>query len=66
MFRLRNSGDSKAWVEENAGAYNEKTMMQLHTYAVNYEDYSFLYADITATKVSDMFLRKFEVYLVPI
>ena len=65
VFRLRNSGDIKAWVEENAGAYDEKTMMQLYKYAVNYEDYSFLYADLTATKVSEMFMRKFEVYLVP-
>ena len=65
VFRLRNSGDIKAWVEENAGAYDEKTMMQLYKYAVNCEDYSFLYADLTATKVSEMFMRKFEVYLVP-
>ena len=65
VFRLRNAGDIKAWVEENAGAYDEKTMMKLYKYAVDYEPYSFPYADLTATDVSEMFMHKFTTYLVP-
>jgi hypothetical protein len=65
VFRLRNSGDIKAWVEENAGAYDEKTLRGLYKHAVDYEKYSFLYCDLTATDPRRMFLRKFEAFLVP-
>ena len=65
VFRLRNSGDIKAWVEENAGAYDEKTVMKIYKYAVDYEPYSFLYCDLTATNKEKMFMRKFEAFLIP-
>jgi hypothetical protein len=66
VFRLRNASDLKAWIEENAGVYDEKTLMKLYRHAVDYEPYSFLYADLTATDVKKMFMRKFESFLVPI
>jgi hypothetical protein len=65
VFRLRNAGDIKAWVEENAGSYDEKTMLKMYKYAVDYEPYSFLYGDLTATTKELMWMRKFDAFLVP-
>ena len=65
VFRLRNASDINAWVEENAGAYDEKTLMKIYKYAVDYEPYSFLYGDLTDTKPEFMWMRKFDALLVP-
>ena len=65
VFRLRNSGDLKAWLEENAGAYDEKTLLKIYKHAVDYEAYSFLYCDLTATNPEKMFMRKFEAFIIP-
>ena len=65
VFRLRNSADLKAWLEENAGAYDEKTVLKIYKHAVDYAPYSFLYCDLRADP-EKMFMRKFESFLVPI
>ena len=64
VFRLRNSADLEAWLEENAGAYDKKTVLQIYKHAVNSEPYSFLYCDLRA-EPRFMFMRKFESFLVP-
>ena len=52
-------------MEENAGAYDEKTFIKLNKYAVDYEAFSFLYGDLTATKKEFMWMRKFDAYIMP-
>ena len=64
VFRLRNSGDLEAWLEENAGAYDKKTVLAIYKHAINYEPYSFLYCDLRADP-DKMFMRKFEAFIIP-
>ena len=65
IFRV-SQADIKAWVEENADHYDEKTLMKIYRYAVDYEPYSFLYAILNATDVKKAYMRKFSTFLVPI
>ena len=38
--------------------------MKLYNYAVDYEPYSLLYCDLTATPKERMYMRKLDAYLV--
>ena len=65
-FRLRNAGDLDAFLEENSGTYDKKTLMKMYKYCVDYEPYSFMYCDMRAKTKEKMFMRKFDAYVVPI
>ena len=64
VFRLRNSADLEAWLEENACAYDKKTVLKIYKHAVDFEPYSFLYCDLRADP-QQMFMRKFEAFIIP-
>ena len=55
-----------AWVTENARAYDEKTVRKIYKHAVTYKPSSFLYVVLTAANVKNMFMRKYDAYIIPI
>ena len=65
-FRLRNAGDLDAFLEENSGTYDKKTLMKMYKYCVDYEPFSIMYCDMRAKTKERMFMRKFDAYIVPI
>ena len=59
------AGHLRAWLEENSGAYDKKTLLKIYKHAVDYEAYSFLFCNLTATSPEKMFMRKFEAFIIP-
>ena len=54
VFRLRNRPELDAIVEELSAVYDKKTLMEMYQLATA-EPYSFLYINIAAKRVEDMF-----------
>ena len=59
VYRLRNYKELEAFVEEVAGTITKKELMEIYKFATEGE-YSFLYVNLVAKTVKDMFYRTFK------
>ena len=64
VFRLRNGLERDAILEELSGIYDKKTLMEMYKMATA-EPYSFMYVNLSASRVEDMFWYKFISRMVP-
>ena len=64
IFRLRNGLERDAIFEELSGIYDKKTLLEMYAIATQ-QPYSFLYVNLAASKVEDMFWLKFEQRMIP-
>ena len=59
VYRLRNYRDLETFLEEVSAVANKKTLMQIYNLATS-EPYSFLYVNLRAKTVSEMFHVRFD------
>ena len=59
IYRLRNYKDLETFIDEVSAVADKKTLMQIYTLATT-EPYSFLYVNLRAKKVSEMFHIRFD------
>ena len=59
VFRLRNSQDLEAFLEEVSALADKKTLMDIYNLATS-EDYSFLYVKLNSKSKKDMFYVRYE------
>ena len=59
IYRLRNYKDLETFIDEVSAVTDKKTLMQIYTLATS-EPYSFLYVNLRAKKVSEMFPIRFD------
>ena len=59
IFRLRNGGDLEAWIDEVSAITDKKTLLHLYQVATA-EPYSFLFIELNAKTINDMFFIKFD------
>jgi hypothetical protein len=64
VWRLRNHKEVETLCEELSGVYDQKTIMELYSYATA-EPYSFMFVRLDAKTKKDMFWLRFEARLVP-
>ena len=64
IYRLRNNADLQSIIEEVSAVYDPKTIHSLYKVATE-EPYSFLYINLTAKSVKDMFYQNFDNRLIP-
>jgi len=58
VYRLRNYKELEAFVEEVAGMITKKELVEIYKYATE-EEYSFLYVNLVAKTVKEMFYKRF-------
>jgi len=58
VYRLRNYKELEAFVEEVSGMVTKKELIEIYKYATE-EEYSFLYINLTAKSIKDMFYKRF-------
>jgi hypothetical protein len=59
VYSLRNYKDLETFIDEVSAVADKKTLMQIYHLATS-EPYSFLYVNLRAKKVSEMFHVRFE------
>ena len=59
VFRLRNTGDLEAWIDEVSAITDKKTLSQLYNIATA-EPYSFLFIKLNAKRVNEMFYMRYD------
>ena len=59
VFRLRNTHDLEAFLEEVSALADKKTLLDIYNLATN-EDYSFLYVKLNSKTKYNMFYIRFE------
>jgi len=59
VFKIRNAQDLEMIIGELSALIDKKTMMEIYKKATD-EQYSFLYVDLTAKDLNNMFMVKFE------
>ena len=59
VFRLRNTHDLEAFLEEVSALADKKTLMDIYNLATQ-EPYSFLYVKLNSKSKNDMFFIRFE------
>jgi len=64
VFRLRNRLELDAIIEELSAVYDKKTLMEMYKMATA-DRYSFMYVNLAASNVEDMFWLRFEQRMVP-
>ena len=64
IYRLRNYGDLEAIVEEMSAICDKKTLLHMCHEAIS-EPYSFLYTNLMQKDKGNMFMQRFDQYLVP-
>ncbi len=64
VFKLRNTCDLEATTEEVSAVYDRETFREIYRTATN-EPYAFLYINLTAKDVRDMFYINFTTRLTP-
>ena len=64
IFRLRNRLELDSIIEELSAVYDKKTLMEMYKMATA-EPYSFMYVNLSASRVEDMFWYKFISRMVP-
>jgi len=63
IYRLRNQADLQAIIEEISAVHNPKVLLEMYNVATR-EPYSFLYINLVAKTVEDMFFKNFDERLV--
>ena len=58
IYRLRNEKELISFIEEVAGLVTRKELIEMYKYATD-EEYSFLYINLTAKSIKDMFYKRF-------
>ena len=64
VFRLRNRLELDAIIEELSAVYDKKVLMELYQLATA-EPYSFMYVNLGASRVEDMFWLRYEARMLP-
>ena len=64
VFRLRNRLELDAIIEELSAVYDKKVLMEMYQLATA-EKYSFMYVNLAASKVEDMFYLRFDQRMIP-
>ena len=64
VFRLRNRLELDAIIEELSAVYDKKTLMEMYQLSTA-EPYSFMYINLAASRVEDMFWLRFEQRMIP-
>ena len=64
IFRLRNYRDHEAWLEELSAVYDKKTLDALYHVAIS-EPHGFLYINMMAKDINDMFWASLKKRLIP-
>ena len=59
IYRLRNTADLLAIIEEVSAVHNPKVLLEFYNVATR-EPYSFLYINLVAKTVDDMFFKNFD------
>ena len=59
VFRLRNTHDLEAFLEEVSALADEKTLLDIYNLATD-EDYSFLFVQLNSKSKNNMFYIRFE------
>ena len=59
VFRLRNTHDLEAFLEEVSALADKKTLLDIYNLATD-EDYSFLYVKLNSKSKNNMFYIRFE------
>ena len=59
IYRLRNYKELEAFVEEVSGMVSKKELIEIYKYATE-DEYSFLYINLTAKSIKDMFYKNFK------
>ena len=58
MYRLRNHKELESFLEEVSGLSSKKELLSIYKVATE-DEYSFLYVNLAARSVSEMFFNKF-------
>jgi hypothetical protein len=58
VYRLRNNKDLETFLDEVSGSINKKTLLDIYRLATK-DPYSFLFCNLVAKKVEDMFYQNF-------
>ena len=58
VYRLRNNRELESFLEEVSGLTGKKELLEIYRLATK-DEYSFLYVNLTARSVSEMFYKKF-------
>ena len=64
VFRLRNRLELDAIIEELSAVYDKKVILEMYKLATE-EAFSFLYVNLAAQRVQDMFWLRFEQRMIP-
>ena len=64
MWRLRSYKEMECILHELSALYPVSTLLEMYEMAVNDQDFSFLYINMSARKKEDMFYIRFEEKLV--
>ena len=64
VFRLRNRLELDAIIEELSAVYDKKVLMEMYQMATA-EPYSFMFINLGASRVQDMFWLRFEQRMIP-
>ena len=64
VFRLRNRLELDAIIEELSAVYDKKVLMEMYQLATA-EPYSFMFVNLAASKVEDMFWKTFQFRMLP-
>ena len=64
VFRLRNGLERDAILEELSGIYDKKTLMEMYQLATA-EPYSFMFVNLSASRIEDMFWKTFQHRMIP-
>ena len=64
VFKLRNAKDLEALLEELSALYDKNTILEIYRTATE-GPHNFLYINLTAKKLSDMFYLNFEKKIIP-
>lgn len=60
VFRLKNQRELESFLEETSALVDKDTLRQIYDTAINSQPYSFLYVNLSAQNVNDMFMVRFE------
>jgi hypothetical protein len=58
VYRLRNNKELESFLEEVSGLTGKKELLEIYRLATK-EEYSFLYVNLSARTVNDMFFQNF-------
>lgn len=57
---MKNQRELESFLEETSALVDKDTLRQIYDTAINSQPYSFLYVNLSAQNVNDMFMVRFE------